>query len=177
MSINETFSIVVRLQSPGNEFPIPIEHPLPGFDAIFQAAPGESFISSDGAVWSDLVTYEGPTYARSNVCLKAFAGYTPVYPPAYLRVDRLVNNLVFYKEYVDRLTWLPHPNNTEPIAAYRIYRKPKGAPNSSFEFLAETGSTNLVYYVRGLQKEETFVYRVSAVTASGREGDPAEVIG
>jgi len=177
MAINEVFMVVVRLHSPGNEFPIPIEHPVTGFDAPFQAAPGESYISADGAEWSDLATYEGAVYARSNVCLKAFAGFTPVFPPAYLRVDRIVNNLVFYKEYIDRLTWLPNPNNTEKVAAYRIYRKPKGTPNDAYVLLAETGTTNLMYYVRSLQKEDIFAYRVTAVTDSGREGDPAEVSG
>jgi len=177
MAVNEVFSVVVRLHSPGNAYPIPIEHPITGFDAVFEAGPGESFISPDGAEWSDLTTYEGTTYARSNVCLKAFAGFPLIYPPAYLRVDRLVNNLVFYKEYVDRLTWLPNPNNTEPISAYRIYRKVKGASNDTYVLLAEIGTTNLVYYVRGLQKEDAFAYRVTAVTGSGREGDPAEVIG
>jgi hypothetical protein len=72
---------------------------------------------------------------------------------------------------------LPNHNNTENIAAYRIYRKPKGASNAAFEFLAETGTGNLMYYVRGLQKDDAFAYRVTAVTDTGREGDPAEVIG
>lgn len=177
MAVNEVFSVVVRLQTPGNKFPIPIEHPVAGFDAPFQAAPGESFISPDGGEWSDLAVSEGTVYARSNVCLKAFAGFAPVFPPAYLRVDRVVNNLVFYKEYIDRLTWLPNPQNTEKISAYRIYRKLKGAPNSTYAFLAETGTNNLMYYVRGLKQDEAFAYRVAAVTESGREGDPAEVIG
>ncbi|MBN1940213.1 MAG: hypothetical protein JW843_11555 [Candidatus Aminicenantes bacterium] len=177
MAVNEVFSVVVRLTSPGNNYPIPVEHPVEGFQAVFQAAPGESFISSDGADWSDLAMYEGTVYARSNVCLKAFAGFVPVHPPAYLRVDRLVNNLVFYKEYIDRLTWLPNPNNTGNIVAYRIYRKTKGEANSSYEFLAETGTTTLMYHVRGLQKDDAFAYRVTAVTDTGREGDPAEVTG
>ena len=176
LAVNERFSVVVRLRSPGNNYPIPIEHPVPGFDADFNALPGQSFISSDGQIWSDLVTYEGPTYARSNVCLKAFAGYAPVYPPAYLRVERLVNDLIFYKEYVDRLSWAVHPSNTEPIAAYRIYRKEKSAPNDSYVFLAETGTTDLSYYVRGLTATSAYAYRVTAVTSSGRESDPSEVV-
>lgn len=177
LAVNERFSVVVRLRNPENDFPIPIEHPVPGFDAVFEALPGQSFISPDGLAWNDLVTTAGTTYARSNVCLKAFTGFPPVYPPAYLRVERLVNDMVFYKEYVDLLSWSPHPDDTETIVAYRIYRKVKGAPNDSYEFLAETGTTDLTYYVRGLAEDSAYAYRVTAVTDSGREGDPSEVIG
>ncbi|MCX6566347.1 MAG: lectin like domain-containing protein [Candidatus Aminicenantes bacterium] len=176
LAVNERFSVVVRLRNPENNFPIPLEHPVPGFDALFQAGLNQSFISADGLVWKDLVTYEGTTYARSNVCLKAFAGFPPVYPPAYLRVDRLVNDLVFYKEYVDKLSWSPHPGNTETIVAHRIYRKVKGAPNDSYEFLDETGTKDLTYYVRGLSEDSAYAYRLTAVTNSGREGDPSEVV-
>jgi len=174
--INQRFSVVVKLRTPGDDFPIPLEHPIAGYNAPFQASVNESFISADGAVWNDLTTYQGIFYARSNVCLKALAGFSPIYPPARLRVDRLVNNLVFFKEYVDRLTWLPNPNNSVVIAGYRIYRKEKGASNEAYEFLAEVGTQNLLYYVRGLKKESAYAYRVTAVTETGREGDPAEVI-
>jgi len=176
LAVNERFSIVVRLRNPGNDFPIPIEHPIPGFDAVFNAAPGQSFISADGEVWSDLATYEETTYARSNVCLKAFAGFPPVYPPAFLRVERKVNDMVFYKEYVDLLSWSPHPADTETIVAHRIYRKVKGEPNDAYVFLAETGPTDNAYYVRGLAETSAYAYRVTAVTDSGREGDPSVVV-
>ncbi|MHB8053727.1 MAG: lectin like domain-containing protein [Candidatus Aminicenantales bacterium] len=176
MAVNENFSVVVRLRNPGNNFPIPLEHPIEGFDADFRAAPDQSYISADGFAWSDLTTYRGSDYARTNVCLKAFAGYPPVYPPAYLRVDRLVNDLVFYKEYVDQLTWSRHLSDTESIAAFRIYQKVKGAKNDSYVLLAEVGATEFTYYVRGLSEDSRFAYRLTAVTDSGREGDPAEVV-
>jgi hypothetical protein len=176
LAVNEHFSVVVRLRNPGNNFPIPLEFPLDGFNAVFQAGLNQSFISADGQAWNDLTTYQGTTYAQTNVCLKAFAGFPPVYPPAYLRVDRLVNDLVFYKEYVDKLSWSRHPGNTETIVAYRIYQKVKGAPNDSYAFLDETGTNDLTYYVRGLLEDSAYAYRVTAVTDSGREGDPSEVI-
>jgi hypothetical protein len=90
-------------------------------------------------------------------------------------VSRLVNDLVFYKEYVDQLTWSVHPSNTETITSYRIYRKVEGTGNDSYEFLGEVGATDFIYYVRGLSEDSAYTYRVTAVTASGREGDPAEV--
>jgi len=175
--VNQRFSVVAKLETPGDVFPIPIEHPIAGFNAPFQASVNESFISPDGTAWTDLTRAQGTTYLRSNVCLKAFAGYAPIYPPAQLRLDRLVNNLVFFKEYVDRLIWFPNPNNTQGVVGYRIYRKEKDAGNDSFQLLAQVGTQNLVYYVRGLKKESAYVYRLTAVTESGREGDPAEIAG
>ena len=175
MAVDERFSVVVRLRTPGDLFPVPLEHPIEGFIGDFEASPNQSFISPDGTAWSDLAASQGTDYAKSNVCLKAFAGYRPIYPPASLIVGREVNDLVFFKEYVDKLSWAAHPSNTETIAAYRIYRKAEGAGNEAYEFLAEVGASDFVYYVRGLTEDSACVYRVTAVSESGREGDPAEV--
>lgn len=178
LAINQRFSVAVKFRTPGDSFPIPIEHPLPGLKAVFTARPGESFISPDGAIWSDLVTYDGSAYARSNVCLKAFAGYPVIYSPLNLRVERLVNNFAFFKEYVDRLNWLPNPLNADdslPVVKYRIYRKPISAPDESFELAGESGAQNLVFYVRNLKRDDRNTYRVTAVLENGRESDPAEI--
>jgi C1A family cysteine protease len=178
LAINQRFSVVVKLETPGDRFPIPLEHPLPELKGFFTASPGESFISPDGLNWRDLIAYEAPAYARSNVCLKAFAGYPPIYPPLSLKVDRLVNNFAFFKEYVDRLSWLPNPANadeTAPVVKYRISKRKRGAEAAVFETVGETDAQNLTFYVRGLKKEDLYTYRVTAVLENGREGDPAEV--
>jgi len=178
LAVDQRFSVVVKLRTPGDSFPISVEHPLAGTKAVFAAFPGESFISPDGAIWRDLADHEPPAYSLTNVCLKAFAGYPPIYPPLNLKGDRLTNNFAFFKEYVDRLTWLPNPKNADrnnPVVAYRIYRRLMGPEEEGFSLVLEAGPQNLVAYVRGLKKEETYSYRVLAVLADGREGDPAEV--
>ncbi|MBM3310972.1 MAG: hypothetical protein FJY80_05640 [Candidatus Aminicenantes bacterium] len=178
LAVNQRFSVAVKLRTAGDLFPISLEHPLTGSQASFDAWPGQSFISLDGAEWHDLVTHEAPAYAKSNVCLKAFAGYSPVYPPLGLKGERLVNNFAFFKEYVDRLLWLPNPKNADPanpVAGYRVYQKPRRAGAEGFAAVLETGPANLVAYVRGLAKDDSFTYRVVAVLADGREGDPAEI--
>ena len=63
------FSVVVRLTTPDYNYPIPIEQPLTGYSSAASARRGESYISSNGSVWSDLTD----SYAGSNVCLKAYA--------------------------------------------------------------------------------------------------------
>ena len=68
---DERFSIVVRLETPGWEYPIPIEKPVNGYTKNLKAKKGQSFVSPDGENWEDLAKYT--SYKKTNVCLKAFA--------------------------------------------------------------------------------------------------------
>ncbi len=67
----ERFSVVVRLKSPRDEFPIAVERKLEGDPAYDKssAAPGESWISATGKYWTDLYDLD----ETANVCVKAFA--------------------------------------------------------------------------------------------------------
>jgi C1A family cysteine protease len=69
------FSVIVRLTTPGYNFPIPVEEPRAGYSEKARANTGESFYSWDGGTWQD-ITIPRP---NANVCLKAFtsAGSTP----------------------------------------------------------------------------------------------------
>jgi C1A family cysteine protease len=68
ISVGQKFSVVVKLTTPGYNYPIATEYPLSGYSSNATANAGESYVSSDGNTWSDLTSY----YARTNVCLKAF---------------------------------------------------------------------------------------------------------
>ncbi|MCC7566548.1 MAG: PKD domain-containing protein [Methanomicrobiaceae archaeon] len=74
----EGFSVVVNLTTPGYGYPIPVEHPLSGYSSGAAAGSGESFVSPNGTVWTDLAG----SYADTNVCLKAFTHPAPIVPPA-----------------------------------------------------------------------------------------------
>jgi len=65
----EKFSIVVKLTTPGNNYPVAIEYRYPGFSSRASAQAGESYVSGNGIIWTDLTTI----YDNSNVCLKAFS--------------------------------------------------------------------------------------------------------
>ncbi|OGP90308.1 MAG: hypothetical protein A2156_12010 [Deltaproteobacteria bacterium RBG_16_48_10] len=65
----QDFSVVVRLTTPGYNYPIPVESPWLGYSSQATASAGESYISSNGTSWSDLTN----NFSNSNVCLKAFA--------------------------------------------------------------------------------------------------------
>lgn len=174
LRLGQRFSVVIGLRTDGDAYPIPLEHPTGDTAAAFEAAPGQGFISPDGREWTDLTMEDGANYALTSLCLKAFAGYAPLYPPINLKIDRLINDLYFFKEYVDKLTWQPHPKNAEVPARYRIYRRAAADEAAPFEKIGETTGPQLLYYARAVKKDDAFLYRVTAVLADGRESDPAE---
>ncbi len=67
----EKFSVVVKLETPGWEYPVPVEMPIKGYTKKVKAQKGQSFISPDGKNWGDLMSFT--SFKNTNVCLKAFA--------------------------------------------------------------------------------------------------------
>lgn len=72
----DRFSVAVKVVSAGWTTPVAIELPISGYSAGATASSGQSYISSNGAGWTDLTLSQPNT----NVCLKAFtsSGSTPV---------------------------------------------------------------------------------------------------
>jgi hypothetical protein len=64
----QRFSVVVKLTTPGYNYPVPVERPFLDYSSQAEANPGESYISGNGTGWSDLTTL----FPDTNVCLKAF---------------------------------------------------------------------------------------------------------
>ncbi|MDH7513093.1 MAG: lectin like domain-containing protein [Clostridiales bacterium] len=175
LKVNQKFSVVVRLSTGNYNYPIPFERPLSNYSSRATANAGESFISYDGVAWSDLHTSWDGRYRNSNVCLKAYAGYPPLYPPSGVALQRLENNFVFFKEYINRLTWQANPQNKTNVIAYRIYRKNRGAADKTFQLIAEVTNSVFMYDDRGLKKTDFYSYWLTAVDDYGRESEPATV--
>lgn len=68
VSKDEKFSAVVKLKTPGFNYPIPMEIQITGYSSKANALPGQSYVSKDGIVWTD-VTSSSP---NSNVCIKVY---------------------------------------------------------------------------------------------------------
>ena len=71
------FSIVVKLTTPGSNYPISLEHRIAGYSSSATASAGQSFIGSSGSSWSDLTALSG--HENDNVCLKGFASGSNLY--------------------------------------------------------------------------------------------------
>ena len=96
----------------------------------------------------------------------------PPLPPSAFAVQRLENDLIFSKEYINRLSWQANSANTATIASYRLYRKDKGAADSAYTLLQQLGATVMSYEERGLQQSQLYTYKITSVSDKGRESDP-----
>lgn len=68
----ERFAVAVHFQTPGNDYPIPVEYPVNGYSPGASASPGESFVSHDGENWHDLTEVHPDT----NACIKAYSRFS-----------------------------------------------------------------------------------------------------
>lgn len=82
LTSGQSFSVVVRLTTPGYSNPIAIEARVEHYSDKASASPGQSYFSPDGSSWTDMTTFD-PT---ANVCLKAFAARRSSPAPASLSV-------------------------------------------------------------------------------------------
>lgn len=80
LASGQTFSVVVRLTTPGYNWPIPVEMPFGGYSSGATANTGESYASSNGTSWKD-ITEDPNSFPDTNVCLKAFTTSNPVDQP------------------------------------------------------------------------------------------------
>jgi hypothetical protein len=71
ITLKQKFSVLVKLTTPGYNYPIPIEYPIMGYSSQANGNAGESYISSDGVTWEDLTN----SMSNANACLKAFTVY------------------------------------------------------------------------------------------------------
>ena len=109
--------------------------------------------------------------AVASVVVRSFA----VQPPANAALQRLENNFIFYKEYVNKLTWAANPENKVALSAYKVYRKAKGAADSAYALLVTLPPTATLYEDKGLAAAALYTYRITAIDANGHESDPVVV--
>jgi C1A family cysteine protease/PKD repeat protein len=69
LNTGQKFSVVLKLTTPGYNYPIALETPISGYSSKARANPGESFISPDGKTWADITTAYS---SNTNICIKAF---------------------------------------------------------------------------------------------------------
>ena len=96
----------------------------------------------------------------------------PAAPVSFL-VERIENDLLFFREIINRLTWKENPKGVVPAVRYRLYRKAKGAADSAYLQIAELSSTVKEYGDRNLGKSDLFTYKLVALSAQGNASSPA----
>ena len=159
----QKFSIVMKLTTPGYNYPIPIEEPFTGYSSQATANPGESYVSSDGSSWTDLTS--NSWCVECNVCLKAFTSMSDITPPT-----------------PNPMSWatLPYQNGTtsismvattatDPTAPIQYYFNFTGSPTEGVGGMDSGWQSSPSYVSSGLQANHQYGYRVKA-----RDGIPNE---
>jgi M6 family metalloprotease-like protein len=96
--------------------------------------------------------------------------------PAYPVLQRVAGDFIFFREYINRLTWSNNSQNRTSIVQYRIFKRPSGADDTAYVFLAAAAaSANPGYDHKGLKKDEFYKYRIIAVDKNGVESAATEV--
>ena len=111
---------------------------------------------------------------HNNTASASLTAEHRIYAPSNFQVQRLDNDLIFSKEYINRLSWAANPLNRSVIVQYRLYRKIKGREDSWFALYKLFDGSVTTFDDRGLRVDEKFTYRITSVSASGRESDPIE---
>jgi len=71
LTTGQKFSIVLKIRTPGYDYPLPLELPIDGYSSSATANPGESYLSAYGVIWDDATTALS-SITDINVCIKAF---------------------------------------------------------------------------------------------------------
>ena len=95
-----------------------------------------------------------------------------LHAPQNFAVSRIPNDYGFFIQFVDRLTWAANPQNGGQVASYRVYAKQVDTQDQSFVLIAEVDAQTFNFLKRGILEEETFLYKITSVNASGEESDP-----
>jgi len=101
-----------------------------------------------------------------------------LYPPQNVTLQRLESDYIFFREFINKLTWTPDGRNRTEVVSFRIYKKTKSGGDGLYTLVAEVPKTALaeqIYEHRALKKDDLFVYRIIAVDHNGVESAAVEV--
>lgn len=90
-------------------------------------------------------------------------------PPEKFAVTRGFNNLIFYWEGIDRLTWNVDSDYAGQVTGYRIEELNLSLNETTFKKIADLAAGSLSYEVRGRNPSAEILYRITAITLSGAE--------
>jgi PKD repeat protein/C1A family cysteine protease len=101
----QTFSVVIQLTTPGDDYPMSVSTPISGYSSHATATAGESFLSADGISWSDLTSLA----ANTTLNIKAFtnSATSPTAPVAKYSVNTTTGPAPLSVQFTDQSTGSP----------------------------------------------------------------------
>lgn len=94
------------------------------------------------------------------------------WPPEEVKAERKTNQILFYDEPVNVITWNPSPL-TDPsisIEKFLIFRKEYGQPVSAYVKLDDVSGGTFSYYDRNIQPDKIYEYCLLAQSTDGIKG-------
>ncbi len=158
------FYLNEKIRELAQEFPIPM---VDQFN-LFYYYPEE-----DGGWKSLLSDYNHPT--EEGYQLMAEEWFEEIknfpFPPVNLQVDRVYNEILFYREPGNHLTWQDNPKiyDKSNIRGYKIYRKKTEEENDRFELL-EIIYSRREYFDEDIITSVRYTYSVSTLRTDEMEG-------
>ncbi len=163
LTSGEKFSVVVKLTTPGYNYPVPVEQPIKGYSSQATSNPGESYISGDGNSWSDVTSISW--CAQCNVCLKAFTSDTDVIPPTPNPMTWAVPP---YQTGTTSIS-MEATTATDPATPIDYYFNYTGSPTGGTGGSDSGWQPGTSYINSGLQANHQYGYRVKAVDGYDNE--------
>jgi C1A family cysteine protease/fibronectin type 3 domain-containing protein len=165
LTSGEKFSIVVKLTTPGFNYPAPVEEPIAGYSSRATANPGESYVSRDGSSWTDITSMSGCT--ECNVCLKAFtiSDNTDSTPPAPNPMTWAVPP---YQTGTTSISMVA-TTGTDPTMPIDYYFNFTGSPTGGGGGADSGWQPGTSYVNSGLQPNHQYGYRVKAIDGADNE--------
>ena len=121
--------------------------------------------------------YRAMAYGRSwgVYSVHTFVILPGLYPPKNIGLQRIENSFIFYKEYINRLSWEANEKNIDVRVKYKLFRKKKEASGDTFQLITELNDNVFNYDDRGLKRQEFYIYRIISFDSYGRESAAVEI--
>jgi len=141
---DETFSVVVRFINSSHNKSVPIEKPIPHHASAARASAGQSYVSLDGATWTDLTQLVPDT----DVCIKAYSQF-PEADITFRVLRKTLSAWLISRDYADISFTIQDPDQFPPFevtlerkhsnTTYSpLLRMPREAlHNGSFQYIDE----------------------------------------
>ncbi len=152
----QLFAVVVRFQTPGYDYPIPLETPIAGYNSLASASPGQSYVSGDGTTWVDLSSI----YPNTNVTIRAFTHGSP----ASLPHVPTIGSVIAGSAQATVSFGAPTDNGGGAITSYQVTATPGN--------LQASGNRSPLT-IKGLTNGTVYTFSVTATNSSGTSGASA----
>jgi lysophospholipase L1-like esterase len=99
-------------------------------------------------------------------------------PPIGVEVQHQVNQILFYDEHINVITWKENPDFSGEISykKYHIFRKQANSGENAFVLIQTVDSNTFNYIDRDILSSQTFVYHIQAENTDGVRGPVSQSV-